>query len=87
MLSADSCSAKIQSRVQREMGPENIQILVQHRRQSATPPTIFLLIVLEGPVSSTSLGLSQMYSFKWLSNTPLCICSKAFLSIHLPMVI
>ena len=24
-----------------------------------------------------------MYSFKWLSNTPLCICTTAFLSIHL----
>ena len=40
MLSADSCSAKIHTRVQRETGPETIQILVQHRRQSATPPTM-----------------------------------------------
>lgn len=40
MLYADFYSTKIHSRVQREMGPENIQILVQHRRQSATPPTV-----------------------------------------------
>ena len=35
--------------------------------------------------SSTSLELIQMYSFWWLSNTPLCICTTAFLSIHLLM--
>ena len=34
--------------------------------------------------SSTS-ELIQMYSFEWLSNTPLCICTTAFLSIHLLM--
>ena len=37
------------------------------------------------PVSSTSLELSQVYSFAWLSNIPLCICTTAFLSIHLLM--
>ena len=37
------------------------------------------------PVSSTSLELIQMYSFWWLSNTPLRICTTAFLSIHLLM--
>ena len=26
-----------------------------------------------------------MYSFSWLSNTPLCICTTAFLAIHLLM--
>ena len=31
----------------------------------------------------TSLELIQMYSFWWLSNTPLCIRTTAFLSIHL----
>ena len=36
-------------------------------------------------VSSISLELIQMYSFQWLSNTPLCICTTAFLSIHLLM--
>ena len=40
MQSADSCSTKIHSRVQREMGPESIQMLVQHRRQSAILPTM-----------------------------------------------
>ena len=40
--------------------------------------------VLQAPVSSTSLELSQMHSFLLLSNIPLCICTPAFLSIRLP---
>ena len=35
--------------------------------------------------SATSLELIQMYSFWWLGNIPLCICTTAFLSIHLVM--
>ena len=34
------------------------------------------------PVSSTSLELIQMYSFQWLSNTPLCTRTAAFSSVH-----
>ena len=41
--------------------------------------------VQQAPVSFTSLDLIQMYSFQWLSNTPLCICTTAFLSIRLLM--
>ena len=35
--------------------------------------------------SSTSLELIQMYSFLWLGNTPLCICTTTFLFICLLM--
>ena len=35
--------------------------------------------------SSTSLELTQMCSFLWLSNIPLCICTTAALSVHLSM--
>ena len=35
--------------------------------------------------SSTSLELTQMRSFLWLSNIPLCIRTTAALSIHLSM--
>ena len=43
--------------------------------------SVFLL----APVSSISSELIQMNSFLRLSNTPLCICTTAFLSIHLLM--
>ena len=35
--------------------------------------------------SSTSLELTQMCSFLWLSNIPLCICTTTYLSFHLLM--
>ena len=35
--------------------------------------------------SSTSSELTQMHSSLWLSNIPLCICTMAFLNIHLSM--
>ena len=44
-----------------------------------------LLHSVWAPVSSTSLELTQVCSFLQLSNTPLCICTTASLSIHLPM--
>ena len=47
--------------------------------------SFWLHSVKSAPVSTTSLELIQMYSFEWLSNTPLCICITAFLSIHLRM--
>ena len=31
---------------------------------------------------SISLELTQMHSFLWLSNIPLCICTAPSLSIH-----
>ena len=37
--------------------------------------------------SSTSLQLTQIYSFSWLSNIPLCICTTTSLSIHLSIVL
>ena len=43
--------------------------------------SVFLL----APVSSISSELIQMNSFLRLSNTPLCICTTALLSIHLLM--
>ena len=41
--------------------------------------------VYSAPVSSISSELIQMNSFSRRSNTPLCICTTAFLSIHLLM--
>lgn len=60
MLSADSCSAKIHTRVQRETGPETIQILVQHRRQSATPPTMSCFSI--NSIRSTCLHILHTFS-------------------------
>ena len=37
------------------------------------------------PGSSITLERTQMHSFLWLSNIPLCICTTASLSIHLLM--
>ena len=34
---------------------------------------------------STSLELTQMCSFLWMSNIPLCVCTTTSLSIHLLM--
>ena len=47
--------------------------------------SVLLHSVYSAKVSSSSLEQIQMYSFWWLSNTPLCIATTAFLSIHLLM--
>ena len=50
-----------------------------YMRQYTVLMFFFLAYFTQAPVSSTSLELIQMYSFQWLNNTPLCICTTAFL--------
>ena len=43
------------------------------------------LLCIMGSSFIPSLELTQMCSFEWLSNIPVCTCATAFLSIHLLM--
>ena len=44
-------------------------------------------LCITGSRSSTLLELTQMSSFYWLSNIPLCICTTSSLSIHLHNIV